>query len=55
MEATSIFAVSGYQYVIMAVVVTKAYPYKKPLYHNCEAWFILLRKVLYVGYGEPAP
>uniref|UniRef100_A0A8C5AQ81 Cation-transporting ATPase n=1 Tax=Gadus morhua TaxID=8049 RepID=A0A8C5AQ81_GADMO len=34
MEETSVFALSGYQYIIMAVVVTKGYPYKKPLYHN---------------------
>lgn len=34
MEDASIFAVSGYQYIFMAVVVTKGYPYKKPLYHN---------------------
>ncbi|XP_053173607.1 cation-transporting ATPase 13A2 isoform X2 [Scomber japonicus] len=34
MEDTSVFALSGFQYIIMAVVVTKGYPHKKPLYHN---------------------
>ncbi|KAG7269530.1 hypothetical protein CRUP_025254 [Coryphaenoides rupestris] len=42
MEDTSIFAVSGYQYIIMAVVVTKGYPYKKPLYHNAVFLSMLL-------------
>lgn len=36
LEDTSVFALSGYQYIIMAVVVTKGYPYKKPLYYNGE-------------------
>ncbi|XP_041859215.1 cation-transporting ATPase 13A2 isoform X2 [Melanotaenia boesemani] len=34
MENTSVFDLSGFQYIIMAVVVTKSYPHKKPLYHN---------------------
>ncbi|XP_047459083.1 cation-transporting ATPase 13A2 isoform X2 [Mugil cephalus] len=34
MEDTSVFDLSGFQYIIMAVVVTKSYPHKKPLYHN---------------------
>ncbi|KAI3357136.1 hypothetical protein L3Q82_015599, partial [Scortum barcoo] len=34
MENTSVFSLSGFQYIIMAVVVTKGYPHKKPLYHN---------------------
>lgn len=34
MENTGVFALSGFQYIIMAVVVTKGYPHKKPLYHN---------------------
>ncbi|XP_008292149.1 polyamine-transporting ATPase 13A2 [Stegastes partitus] len=34
MENTSVFDLSGFQYIIMAVVVTKGYPHKKPLYHN---------------------
>lgn len=37
MENTSVFALSGFQYIIMAVVVTKGYPHKKPLYHNGES------------------
>lgn len=37
MEETSVFALSGFQYIIMAVVVTKGYPHKKPLYHNGES------------------
>ncbi|XP_040008147.1 cation-transporting ATPase 13A2 isoform X2 [Xiphias gladius] len=34
MEDTSVFALSGFQYIFMAVVVTKGYPHKKPLYYN---------------------
>lgn len=34
MEGTSVFALANFQYIIMAVVVTKGYPHKKPLYHN---------------------
>uniref|UniRef100_A0A8K9Y6L6 ATPase cation transporting 13A2 n=1 Tax=Oncorhynchus mykiss TaxID=8022 RepID=A0A8K9Y6L6_ONCMY len=37
LEDTSVFDLSGYQYIIMAVVVTKGYPYKRPLYYNGEA------------------
>uniref|UniRef100_A0A671PY13 Probable cation-transporting ATPase 13A2 n=1 Tax=Sinocyclocheilus anshuiensis TaxID=1608454 RepID=A0A671PY13_9TELE len=36
MDDTSIFALSGFQYIIMSIVITKGYPYKKPLYYNCE-------------------
>lgn len=39
-EDTSVFAVSGFQYIFMAVVVTKAHPHKKPLYYN--GLFLLL-------------
>ncbi|KAM3872209.1 polyamine-transporting ATPase 13A2 [Diretmus argenteus] len=42
MENTSVFALSGFQYIIMAVVVTKGYPHKKPLYHNVVFLCILL-------------
>ncbi|XP_056128986.1 cation-transporting ATPase 13A2 isoform X2 [Lampris incognitus] len=42
LEDTCVFALSGYQYIIMAVVVTKGYPYKKPLYHNVLFVCILL-------------
>ncbi|XP_051981037.1 cation-transporting ATPase 13A2 isoform X1 [Xyrauchen texanus] len=34
MENTSVFASSGFQYIIMSIVITKGYPYKKPLYYN---------------------
>ncbi|XP_051515898.1 polyamine-transporting ATPase 13A2-like isoform X2 [Myxocyprinus asiaticus] len=34
MEDTSVFVLSGFQYIIMSVVITKGYPYKKPLYYN---------------------
>lgn len=37
MEDTSVFSLSGYQYIILAVVVTKGYPHKKPLYHNGQS------------------
>ncbi|XP_030624742.1 cation-transporting ATPase 13A2-like [Chanos chanos] len=33
-EDTSVFALSGFQYIFMSIVVTKGYPYKKPLYYN---------------------
>lgn len=36
MENSSVFVLSGFQYIILAVVVTKSYPHKKPLYYNCE-------------------
>ncbi|KAM6983109.1 polyamine-transporting ATPase 13A2 isoform 1-T1 [Tautogolabrus adspersus] len=42
MEDTSVFALSGFQYIIMAVVVTKGYPHKKPLYHNVLFLCILI-------------
>uniref|UniRef100_A0A7N8Y4T3 ATPase cation transporting 13A2 n=1 Tax=Mastacembelus armatus TaxID=205130 RepID=A0A7N8Y4T3_9TELE len=34
MENFSVFGLSGFQYIIIAVVVTKGYPHKKPLYYN---------------------
>lgn len=34
MENASVFYLSGFQYIILAVVVTKGYPHKKPLYYN---------------------
>ncbi|KAM7410928.1 hypothetical protein PAMA_021072 [Pampus argenteus] len=42
MEDTSVFALSGFQYIIMAVVLTKGYPHKKPLYHNVPFLCLLL-------------
>lgn len=41
-ENTSVFAVSGFQYIFMAVVVTKAHPHKKPLYYNVLFLLLLL-------------
>lgn len=37
MENACVFNLSGYQYIFIAVVVTKSYPHKKPLYHNGES------------------
>lgn len=34
MENTGVFSLAAFQYIIMAVVVTKGYPHKKPLYYN---------------------
>ncbi|KAL4648362.1 putative cation-transporting ATPase 13A2 isoform X1 [Arapaima gigas] len=42
LEDTSVFAVSGFQYIIMAVVVTKGYPYRRPLYTNVLFVVVLL-------------
>uniref|UniRef100_A0A3Q2ZT71 ATPase cation transporting 13A2 n=1 Tax=Kryptolebias marmoratus TaxID=37003 RepID=A0A3Q2ZT71_KRYMA len=42
MENACVFNLSGYQYIFMAVVVTKSYPHKKPLYHNVIFLCILL-------------
>uniref|UniRef100_A0A8C2XTE1 ATPase cation transporting 13A2 n=1 Tax=Cyclopterus lumpus TaxID=8103 RepID=A0A8C2XTE1_CYCLU len=38
MENTSVFSLSALQFIIMAVVVTKGYPHKKPLFYN---WIFL--------------
>ncbi|XP_056895921.1 cation-transporting ATPase 13A2 isoform X2 [Takifugu flavidus] len=46
MENSSVFVLSGFQFIIMAVVVTKGYPHKKPLYYN---WmFLCLVLLLFV-------
>ncbi|XP_063735179.1 cation-transporting ATPase 13A2 isoform X2 [Eleginops maclovinus] len=45
MENTSVFALSGFQYILMAVVVTKGYPHKKPIY--CNRIFLCLLLVLF--------
>ncbi|XP_027026323.2 cation-transporting ATPase 13A2 isoform X1 [Tachysurus fulvidraco] len=42
MENTSVFTLSGFQYIIMCIVVTKGYPYKKQLYKNVVFLFVLL-------------
>ncbi|XP_063065019.1 cation-transporting ATPase 13A2 isoform X2 [Engraulis encrasicolus] len=47
MENFSVFAVSGFQYIFMAIIVTKGYPYKKPLYAN--VWFLILLLVLFAA------
>ncbi|XP_054464832.1 cation-transporting ATPase 13A2 [Anoplopoma fimbria] len=45
MENTSVFSLAAFQYIIMAVVVTKGYPHKKPLFYN---WiFLCLLLVLF--------
>uniref|UniRef100_A0A8B9LPA2 ATPase cation transporting 13A2 n=1 Tax=Astyanax mexicanus TaxID=7994 RepID=A0A8B9LPA2_ASTMX len=36
MEDTGVFDVSGFQYIFMSIIVTKGYPYKKPLFYNGE-------------------
>ncbi|XP_043917761.1 polyamine-transporting ATPase 13A2 isoform X2 [Protopterus annectens] len=33
-ENTAVFCVSGYQYIILGVVLSKGYPFRKPLYTN---------------------
>ncbi|XP_077465586.1 polyamine-transporting ATPase 13A2 isoform X1 [Stigmatopora argus] len=42
MENTSVFSLSGFQYIFMTVVVTKGHPHKKPLYHNVIFLCLLL-------------
>ncbi|MEQ2244296.1 hypothetical protein ILYODFUR_015611, partial [Ilyodon furcidens] len=42
MENNSVFDLSGFQYIILAAVVTKSYPHKKPLYHNSIFLCLLL-------------
>nr|XP_043893545.1 cation-transporting ATPase 13A2 isoform X2 [Solea senegalensis] len=41
-EDTSVFALSGFQYILMTVVVTKGYPHKKPLYYNVTFLCLLI-------------
>ncbi|XP_068601873.1 polyamine-transporting ATPase 13A2 [Brachionichthys hirsutus] len=41
-ENTTVFYSSGFQYIFIAVVVTKGYPHKKPLYHNVLFLCLLL-------------
>nr|XP_020468149.1 probable cation-transporting ATPase 13A2 isoform X2 [Monopterus albus]XP_020468150.1 probable cation-transporting ATPase 13A2 isoform X2 [Monopterus albus] len=58
MENTSVFALSGFQYIIMAVVVTKGYPHKKPLYFNviflCLLFVLFALMTWLVVYPGPA-
>ncbi|KAL4658526.1 putative cation-transporting ATPase 13A2 isoform X1 [Arapaima gigas] len=44
LEDTGIFTMSAFQYIFIAVVVTKGYPYKKPPYTN--GWFMVVLVVL---------
>uniref|UniRef100_A0A665X149 Uncharacterized protein n=1 Tax=Echeneis naucrates TaxID=173247 RepID=A0A665X149_ECHNA len=57
MEDTSVFSLSGFQYIIMAVVVTKGYPHKKPLYYNviflCLLFILFSVMALLVLYPGP--
>ncbi|XP_029433723.1 cation-transporting ATPase 13A2 isoform X2 [Rhinatrema bivittatum] len=41
-ENTVIFSVSGYQYLILAVVMSKGYPFRKPLYTNVLFLLVLI-------------
>ncbi|XP_037129788.1 cation-transporting ATPase 13A2 isoform X1 [Syngnathus acus] len=42
MDNTSVFSLSGFQYIFMAVVVTKGLPHKKLIYHNVIFLCLLL-------------
>uniref|UniRef100_A0A8B9LRL9 ATPase cation transporting 13A2 n=1 Tax=Astyanax mexicanus TaxID=7994 RepID=A0A8B9LRL9_ASTMX len=42
MEDTGVFDVSGFQYIFMSIIVTKGYPYKKPLFYNVVFVFVLV-------------
>nr|XP_061841606.1 polyamine-transporting ATPase 13A2-like isoform X1 [Nerophis lumbriciformis]XP_061841607.1 polyamine-transporting ATPase 13A2-like isoform X1 [Nerophis lumbriciformis]XP_061841608.1 polyamine-transporting ATPase 13A2-like isoform X1 [Nerophis lumbriciformis] len=55
MADTSIFSVSGFQYVFMAVVLTKGFPHKKPLYHNVIFLCLLLLLFAAMAYLVLAP
>lgn len=37
-ENTVIFCLSGFQYLTMAVTMSKGPPFRRPLYTNGEAW-----------------
>ncbi|XP_051787233.1 cation-transporting ATPase 13A2 [Erpetoichthys calabaricus] len=41
-ENTALFCVSGYQYLIVAIVLSKGYPFRKPLYTNVIFLLVLL-------------
>ncbi|KAM3921896.1 polyamine-transporting ATPase 13A2 isoform 2-T2 [Leptodactylus fuscus] len=50
-ENTVIFSVSGFQYLILAVVLSKGYPFRKPLYTNILlliALLLLLAMMLWI-------
>ncbi|KPP59437.1 hypothetical protein Z043_122642, partial [Scleropages formosus] len=44
LDDTGIFSISAFQYIMVAVVVTKGHPYKKPPYTN--GWFMAVLLVL---------
>jgi len=35
-ENTTLFLTSSYQYIILAFVLNKGYPHRKPFYKNCK-------------------
>lgn len=35
-ENTTLFLTSSYQYIILAFVLNKGYPHRKPFYRNCK-------------------
>lgn len=50
-ENTAIFCVSGFQYIILAIVLSKGYPFRKPLYTNILyllALIILIAMMLWI-------
>ncbi|XP_069598015.1 polyamine-transporting ATPase 13A2 isoform X3 [Ranitomeya imitator] len=50
-ENTAVFCVSGFQYLILAVVLSKGYPFRKPLYTNVlflAALLVLLAMMLWI-------
>ncbi|KAM4011812.1 LOW QUALITY PROTEIN: polyamine-transporting ATPase 13A2 [Anomaloglossus baeobatrachus] len=50
-ENTAVFCVSGFQYLIVAVVLSKGYPFRKPLYTNLlflSALLLLLAMMLWI-------
>ncbi|KAM5127417.1 polyamine-transporting ATPase 13A2-like, partial [Mantella aurantiaca] len=51
-ENTAVFCVSGFQYLILAVVLSKGYPFRKPLYTNILfllALLLLLAMMLWIS------
>ena len=42
MQGTAIFCVSCFQYITLAIIYSKAYPYRKPLYSNIPLCITLL-------------